>query len=329
MFVVGIDRRSSARIEFSALEATEGQIIPGNEKQMAYPIDFSPMSAFRREAVMHAGRFLQRRFEEFNAHNNDHEKFRWIKTELTYPAFDNFTFAFGNQIFPVFVEIVQDGRSLLETRERERLVEAAKDNHLVPCLWKMNVTSLKPSVADRILGRNRPYGNPFNMAPTNPMSWNLWHAETGKSLDPVSFATNERIEMSEWELRNFAIGIARQEVEKKNWKVSSFCDVLQIDPQIWFEDDKGRMCWCIVRFVRNPDNDDFHKWVGYENKDPRLKPYDGFYAGVGAAPGGVACFDREGESIPLSERFSGKAPLWRGESMFVRFNGLKRIYVAD
>lgn len=286
-------------------------------------------SGFKREAIAIAGRTLQERFNRENGGKDPRKGFHWIKPELTYPAFDHFTFTYGNQVFPVFVEMICDGLSLMQMKERDRLVEAAAANRLVPCLWKMNVTSVRRSIVGRVFGENPPAGTHFRMEPVDSTGWNLFDARTNEPLDPVALATDERIEMSEWELRNFAIKIVRDDLAKQGWKVTSFCDVPEIDPQIWFLDNKGRTCWALVRFLKNPEEDDFHKWVGYENKDPRLKAYDGFFAGVGAVSAEPILLDKSGEVIPLSQRFTGKAPLWRGDGIYVRYEGLKRIFVTN
>jgi hypothetical protein len=38
--------------------------------------------------------------------------------------------------------------------------------------------------------------------------------------------------------------------------------------------------------------------------------------------------DEEGNIIPLSERFSGAAPLFRGDGFYIKFEGLQRIYAS-
>jgi len=38
--------------------------------------------------------------------------------------------------------------------------------------------------------------------------------------------------------------------------------------------------------------------------------------------------DLDGSIIPLSERFTGKAPLYRGDGFHIRYEGLKRIHIG-
>ena len=39
-------------------------------------------------------------------------------------------------------------------------------------------------------------------------------------------------------------------------------------------------------------------------------------------------YDLEGKLIPLSQRFTGDAPLYRGDAFHIKFEGIKRIYVS-
>jgi hypothetical protein len=157
--------------------------------------------------------------------------------------------------------------------------------------------------------------------------WNLTHFTTGARIIPDEIANEINIPMSEWELRNFAVQVVRNHIEQeRKGNILSFCDVLQIDPQIWFEDINGNRCWVVVRNLKN-ENDASH-WIGLEKSNPQLKPYDGFFAGVSLASSAPILCDTDGNLISLSERFSGKAPLYRGDQFYVKFDGLQRIHVS-
>ena len=110
--------------------------------------------------------------------------------------------------------------------------------------------------------------------------------------------------------------------------IFSYCDVLQIDPQIWFDDASGNRCWVLVRHLKNSNEAAISHWVGLEKSNPQLKAYDGFFAGVSLASSAPILCDIDGNLIPLSERFSGKAPLYRGNQFYVKFDGLQRIHVS-
>ena len=210
--------------------------------------------------------------------------------------------------------------------ERERFIDAASKNNLIPCTFRVElyyktVSSWKFWLEPQIDKTQ------FSIRPVSS-GWNLWDLRTGKSVDPTLMGDDSCVEMSEWEKLDFCIQTVKNYLKKENYKLLSYCSLPEIDPQVWFEDHNGYICWCIVRFLTNIEDDDYHKWVGFEEKMPQLKKFDGFFAGVSMASAETVLYDKSGRLIPLSERYTGKAPLYRGDGMFVRFQGLKRIYVA-
>ncbi len=265
--------------------------------------------------------------------------FRWLKPELTCPAFEHFTFAYKNQVFPVFVELIINGKSQMTQKESDRLLDAAKEFNLVPCLYKVEVipeyqcTSKGNKIAglfgwgwyvNKTPDLQKP---PKKMTPL-PKGWNLFDLRTGEPVNPEKLGTDTPIKMSAWELSNFSCQIVRNHISEIGGTVLSFCDLPGVNPQIWFKDKDGRRGWIVVRHIVNIEDDDYHKWVGLEKRNPSLKPYDGFFAGVSFASSEPILRDENGEIIPLSNRFASDTPLYRGDNMYVRFGGLQRIYVS-
>lgn len=70
------------------------------------------------------------------------------------------------------------------------------------------------------------------------------------------------------------------------------------------------------------------KHVGLENSNPQLIPYDGYFAAVSLASSEPLLLDLEGNLISLSQRFTGKEPLYRGNGFHIKYDDLKRIYVS-
>lgn len=276
-------------------------------KNKTYEITPGEPSELFLKARNAAGLVLQNEFNKRKGKVAKPKDYKWIKAELTYPSFDHLTFGHGNQVFSVLVELLEEGKSYLTDNERSRFIKATEENHLVPCIFRIALPEMKP-VDD---------------------GWNLIHISSGRKIDPEAMATDEDIPMSEWELRNFAIQIVRNHItQEKGGKVMSFCDVMEIDPQIWFEDCKGQPCWVVVRHLRNPEEENYSQWIGLEKTSPQLTSYDGFFAGVFLASSAAILRDLQGRIIPPSERFTGKAPLYRGDQFNAKFKGLQRIYVA-
>ena len=129
----------------------------------------------------------------------------------------------------------------------------------------------------------------------------------------INIASELSTKMSQWELSNFAIQIVRNQLQKEGMTILYFCDVLEINPQIWFKDEKNNTGWNIVKHILNEDDLDYKKWVGLENQSPQLKPYDGFFASVQFK----------------SKKGNSGNHLNRGDEMYVNYKGIERIYVSN
>jgi len=275
---------------------------------MSYEIDRSNPSPQFLEARNRAGLALQEQFKALGGNLAPPKDYKWIKAELTCPSFDDLTFGYRNQVFSVLVEPLKAGRSLLSPKVIERCREAARDNHLVPCVFPIEIDSMRPTSAE----------------------WNLFHLETRQPVIPEDIASDQKIPMSKWEMRNFAIQIVINHLEKEgdDARLLSFTDVLGIDPQIWFETSDGARNWIVVRNFAQVGGNEWEKYVGLEKSNPPLRDYDGHFAAVAIASAEAFLYDLEGNHIPLSERFTGSAPIFRGDSFYVKFDGLKRIHVS-
>ncbi len=126
--------------------------------------------------------------------------------------------------------------------------------------------------------------------------------------------------MSEWELRNFSIQVVRDQLSKDEDKtILSYCDVLGIDSQIWFKNDSRERNWIFVRHYPAIQGDEKDEWTGSEQSNPQLQQYAGYLAAVSMASSEPVLYDLDGELIPLSERFTVKAPLHRGDGFYIKF----------
>lgn len=273
---------------------------------MSHQIDSNEPSEQFLRARHVAGQALQQQFAREGGKVEPPIDYRWVKAELTWPSFDHLTFGYGNQIFSVLVDLTEAGRSGLTHKEINRCVEACEANHLIPCAFQIDARSTKPISA----------------------GWNLTHLVTHKSVVPSEWTNTDKIEMSEWELRNFCIQIVRNHIEEIGGEVMSFCDVPAIDPQIWFKDKSGNRAWVVVRHFPQITGDEKSAWIGFEKTNPQLSGFDGYLAAVSIASGEPILLSREGTIIPLSQRFNGDAPLYRGDKFYIKFEGLQRIFVS-
>lgn len=275
----------------------------------SYPIDQpgAPSPEFLRAYAV-AGNALQAMFRSLGGRVPLSRDFRWIKAELMWPAFDHLTFGYRNKVFAVLVDVVVGGRSSLTAQERARCCEAARQHDLMPCAFPVDGRTMQP------------------LAP----GWNLLHLDDGRPVVPEQLASDQRAAMSAWELGNFAIQVVRQHIEQPGQgRVLSFCDVPDVDPQLWMEDALGKRSWVLVRFFRALRGDERQAFAGFAGRQPQLARFDGYFAAVSAASSEPVLFDLDGSVLPLSRRFDSTAPLCRGDGFYVKFAGLERLHVGS
>lgn len=274
---------------------------------MSYEIDRAEPSPQFLEARNVAGVILQEQFKRLGGKVDSPHDFRWVKAELTWPSFDHLTFAYGNRVFSVLVDAVEAGRSSITRRAMDRFLEATTENRLEPCVFPVKTETMSPTSA----------------------GWNLFDAVELTPLDPEAFDMTAQTVMSEWELRNFAIQIVRDSITQEgSSKILSFTDVLGVNPQLWFQDPAGNRAWVIVRHCPQINGDECEAHVGLGKSNPQLMPYDGYFGAVSLASSAAVLHDLDGNVVPLSERFTGNAPLYRGDGFHVKFDGLKKIHVS-
>ena len=73
--------------------------------------------------------------------------------------------------------------------------------------------------------------------------WGLVDARTGRGIDPPALISDERIEMTDWELQDFAVQIVRDQLEKSGRKLMSWQGSPGVDPSVFFVGDAGRQVW--------------------------------------------------------------------------------------
>lgn len=263
-----------------------------NPHPIQYLMDRPEPSELFLEARQMAGGQLQEQFRQFNNSPlpTRYKGFTWIKAELTYPSFDHLTFAFKNSIFSVLIELIDEDGSSLTDIQKDRWTKACTVNKLIPCLFKIQCVALN---------------NGFDLNPMNGV-WNLYDVEGGELVDPFELATEEPMEMSDWEIRNFSIQVVRNHIEEKGHEVLSFCDLPEVNPQIWFRDLEEKISWVIVQYSTEKEIPKADSWKDFEQTNEQLLPFDGYFAGIQIS--------------------SEKATLFRGEGMFVNFKGLEQIY---
>ncbi|MBO4858856.1 MAG: hypothetical protein J5527_10105 [Treponema sp.] len=227
--------------------------------------------------------------------NNHIDDFSWINTIPLYPSFHHLSFRFKQSVFSILLDF---GKNEVNSMWQTKFFSKLKDDlinrqineceryNLIPCKFCIDLntfTSVNPNM-------------------------NLINSITNQICNPLEIASTEDTIMSSWEINNFAIQIVLDDLRKKGFKICSYCDLPGIEPQIWFEDETGRNCWILVKYLKDDTEDDYHKWQGLQNTNDVLKEHDGYFAGV--------------------QFFQGESQqLIRGRATFVKYKGLQRNWV--
>lgn len=213
----------------------------------------------------------------------------WLKADLNPPMLAHIAFRIGNQLIFIHVEDVDGhvhGPASLEGLER-----MARLNRGIACLMPM-----------------KRHGGEWR--PAEP-GWGLLDARTGGSVDPAALVSDELIEMTEWELQDFAVQVVRDSLERESRDIISSNGDPEVDPSIWFVGKDGPE-WVVVRASRYPA--------------PLPEPP----ANLDAIAAICARFSRIGHFAPVGvasgvDPFDGAnpSPLWRGHGMVVRYAGFR------
>jgi hypothetical protein len=284
----------------------------GKYGDIQYLIDRPEPSEIFLQARQIAGFQLQEQFTFYNKgkeiYSSNHG-FKWIKAELTYPSFEHLTFAYKNSVYAVVIELIENTETSCSIQQKERLLIACTENNLIPCLFKVNIQEANNKMFKT---NNSNYSQDDFVLNSVEQGWNLFDPISNKRIDPLTLSSEEPAIMSKWELSNFAIQIVIADIVKEENQILSFCDMPEINPQIWYKSKEGRVGWIIVKHITNDGDLDYKKWVGLEQKNEQLLPYDGYYA--------LVQFE--------SKKSNSMMILNRGDQILVNYKGLERIYVS-
>lgn len=215
----------------------------------------------------------------------------WLKASLNPPFLEHLSFRLGNQLF--FIRIEDVDKKLAVPGSRTGLLSIAEGCNGYSCLMRMRCRA--------------------GIWAPETSGWGLLDARTGKPIDPIALVSDERIEITDWELQDFAVQVVRDHLEKNGKKLMSWQGNPAVDPSIWYVGDTGPE-WVVVRAVRYPvlTANPPAAWHQIVERCSRLGKV-GYFASVSVANADDA-FDPSGAVPP--------EPLWRGHKMVVRFEGL-------
>ena len=146
--------------------------------------------------------------------------------------------------------------------------------------------------------------------------WGLLNARSRKPINPIELVTDKNIEMTRWELHDFAVQVVRDQLEKEVYQLMSWQGNPDVDPSIWFVGDSKKPEWVVVRAVRYPEKESARpaNWPAIAASCAQMSTI-GHFASVAFASTDDP-FDPIGENA---------VPLFRGHGVHVGYEGLDRI----
>lgn len=218
----------------------------------------------------------------------------WIRAHPYPPYTEHLSFRLGNQLF--FIRIEDINGTVEGPGSYESLLAVAEANLGHACIMPM-----KKNVSGK------------KWIPDTD-GWGLIDASTRNPVDPLSLITDEKIEMTPWELHDMAVQVVREYLENKGYQLMSWQGNPEIDPSIWFMGDSKGPEWVVVRATRYPEShaEPPENWKDIVLQCSTISP-EGHYASVALA-NSEQKFDSEDEEA---------VPLWRGASMYIQFPGLE------
>ena len=218
----------------------------------------------------------------------------WLRCHPYPPVLEHLSFRLGNQVFFVRVEDADERIDGPGSLKGLLLVADGCNGHA--CVMPMKKILGDGWKADR-------------------SGWGLVDARTGAVVDPAQLVTDEKIEMTDWELQDFAVQVVRKQLENDGFQLMSWQGNPDVDPAIWFVGESKGPEWVVVRAVRYPNNEapKPENWAAIAESCAR-KSEIGHFAQLAFAS----------TEQPFRSQGERPVPLWRGYGVHVRYMGLEK-----
>lgn len=225
---------------------------------------------------------------------------KWLRAHLNPPFLEHLSFRIGNQLF--FVRVEDAREQVAGPSSLEGLLSIADGCEGHACVMPM-------------MKRDDEWRCAVS-------GWGLLDARTEEIINPVALVTDEKIEMTDWELQDFAVQVVRDELEKSGKTLMSWQSNPAVDPSIWFVGDNGPE-WIVVRAARWPERDvAVPSNIKQIAQDCSATGKTGHFAVVRTANSNDP-FD------PQAKESGNFIPLVRGESLNVGYKGLQPMPVLN
>ncbi len=222
------------------------------------------------------------------------QPFFWLKADPSPPYLEHFSFRKGNQLF--FIRVIDAEGKIYGPGTLQGLSMIAEGCKGHACLLPM-----------------KKFATNGLWKPIVP-GWGLIDAETKKPVDPSLLVSDEKIEMTPWEVHDMAVQVVRDYLTERGYKLMSAQGNPHVDPSIWFIGDSKKPEWVVVRSAVYPESkaERPKTWNAILNQCSHMSDI-GHFASVALSS----------ISQPFSSTNESVVPLWRGVGMHVSFSGLE------
>lgn len=235
-------------------------------------------------ALNAAGYYIQEGLKhELGVESLSLPEFSWIQSVLLKPAFQHLCFRYKNQVFSILIALGKNNEAFVSKQDIDNQLRECRENNMVSCVIPLDCDDFHP-LSDGSY---------------------LRYSDKNVRVNVKLLSSDTPVEMSEWEIQDLGIQIVREDIEMDGGKIAHYCNVLGIEPQIFFEDKDGHRCYAVA--ATHAKNKSYKKKLNIQMYE-WLKEYDGFYAEVG---------------LGTSDDENGT--LYRGQGLFVDYKGLEYI----
>jgi hypothetical protein len=213
----------------------------------------------------------------------------WLRAHLNPPFLEHLSFRLGNQLF--FLRVEDEDGQVEGPGSLQGLLSVADGCSGHACLIPM-----------------RKRGGKWE---ASLPGWGLQDARNMRAVDPPSEINDRKIEMTDWELQDFAVQVVRDQIKKEGHELMSWQANPAVDPSIWFVGNDGPE-WVIVKTARYPQKDAElpSNWRSIADSCSRMSKRGNF------ASVSVACMQTISEG--------GK--LYRGYPLVTNYAGLQPVH---
>ena len=227
----------------------------------------------------------------------DNGSLKFFRANLTPPILEHLSFILGNQIF--FVHVRPLDPNVAPPSPLASCIHAAELANGMPCVLR-----LKRQTDDR-------------WTPVDP-GWGLRHAESGAVVDPVALISDEKIEISDWELQDFCVQVVRDKISDGGGTILSWNSNPEVTPNLFFVDEQEKQHFVIVCCARYPHSPIKPANVKAIKDSVSSVTKSGYLAQVSVA-------SAEDPYDPEAKINGNFLPLYRGHPFHIAYKGLEVI----